>query len=638
MSKKLTRRDEDRLDEIQELIDDDMLHEALSEAMEFTQSRPRVVEGWQTLAYIAHELDVPFAVWQSQRRLAKLDPQDDGYAYNLIVTALQFGNPFQAKQAVKDYLQRHPYGSKSKLVYDMQELIDKSIDELIESGEIPADVDMDAMALFETGQLLISHSEVAEGRRLTQQAIKRLPQNPAPKNNLALSYTIEGQFTRALEICDEVLEDFPDNAHAWGNKIQTLVKLGRWDEASGCLDHVLTLSSDNPDHWFKIAEACAYLQQHQAIIDIYDKLKADRKRSQDDTMPPLMTHLAATAHAYLGDEKKAKKLWREVVKQFPSFSPAHDNLSVFNEFGPYYFEFTNWIPIKWVHEVERILSTSARKSEDRIARDIIRSFEKQEGAEAVTSLLLRYGGPNGVQFALDVAHFYPLPGLDEFALSERGTLQDRLQAAQLAAKHGQIDVSQPIKVFDKGEVKEIQLLTYEIDFEPTPDPSLSEAAQNHLEAAHNAISYDDVETSLMEADKGLALAPDHPTLLNNKASALRKAGRHDEADAIFQHLNEIHPDYFFGKLGMADIATRAGRLDEAAEWLKPLMQQTHFHISEFRGLALMYIQYWRKKEDFTSAQYWIQMLDDIDPDIVPMEWRVQGDLLNTLKRMLDKMK
>jgi hypothetical protein len=52
---------------------------------------------------------------------------------------------------------------------------------------------------------------------------------------------------------------------------------------------------------------------------------------------------------------------------------------------------------------------------------------------------------------------------------------------------------------------------------------------------------------------------------------------------------ERHPDYFFGRCPMAQIAIRDKKYEEAKERLAQLLEQTRFHLSEFRALSHAYL-------------------------------------------------
>ena len=155
-----------------------------------------------------------------------------------------------------------------------------------------------------------------------------------------------------------------------------------------------------------------------------------------------------------------------------------------------------------------------------------------------------------------------------------------------------------------------------------------------MEAANQALVSGDFQRALSEAEQGLALAPKSPTFLNHIASALHQLSRHDEADEINRRLAAEHPEYLFARVAMADMAIRENRLDEAHTWIDPLLTRQRFHISEFRAVALIYISYWRAKDELTSASHWIQMLDQVDPDSVTDEMR----LMVSLSAVIDKLK
>jgi tetratricopeptide (TPR) repeat protein len=176
-------------------------------------------------------------------------------------------------------------------------------------------------------------------------------------------------------------------------------------------------------------------------------------------------------------------------------------------------------------------------------------------------------------------------------------------------------------------------MSFEV-YDETTDSGLPDEAQAHLEAAYDAISNGDGARGLQEVEAALQIAPDYPALLNYKGNALRLLGRMDEADAVVRALIETAPDYLFAHVGMADICLREERFDDALGWLKPLLARERFHISEFRAIALTYIQLHLAMDQPDKALMWLGMMEDIDPDGVPPMLATQAAMLNAVQSLL----
>mgnify|MGYP000104588545 CR=1 FL=1 len=633
MAQPLKPKDVKNLEAIDDLIRRNRYDEALAAALEFTRERPKVVAGWEVLAEIAVEVKNGFYLWKAARTLTQLEPQEDAYAFNLAYAAVNMECVFLARQSLDSYLKRFPQGSMIKQIMEMKARIDQFVQDLIYTGEAPANVNIDNMAAFELGRFLITNGDTAEGRRLSLQAVRSMPDFPSPLNNVCLSYMVDGDLIKALQVADEGLAKHPDNLFARSTKAQLLVKLGRLDEAQALIEGLAQESPSNPDHWVKVMESCAYAHDHQRVIEVYERAVPFFK-AEKFVMEPALYHFAGTAYAFLGAETKAQAEWKKVPHNHVYGEIARRNLREFRDHGAWYFSFNDWIPRRWMEAMVTAIERGVKRSNEAVEGEIERLLAKTPGFEASASLLLERGDPDGLKTALQLAKYYPLPGLADFARSRRGGDAQRIEAANLASRYGMLPRSEPVSLIIEGEPQELLLLDFEIYTEADDGGKpLPKAAQGHLEAAHQAYVAGDFERTLSEAEKGLALAPKSPAFLNHTANALHLLERHDEADAVNRRLAAEYPDYLFARVAMAEMCIRGGQLDEAHTWIDPLLTRQRFHISEFRAVALIFISYWRAKGELTGASHWIQMLDQVDPDSVSADMRLTASMAGILNKL-----
>ncbi|MCK6581234.1 MAG: tetratricopeptide repeat protein [Anaerolineae bacterium] len=627
-------KDMKKLDAIDDLRRRKRHDEALQASLEFTRERPKVAEGWEQLAEIAVELKKHFYLWKAARTLTQLEPQEDAYAFNLAFAAMNMECVFLTRQSLDRYLQRFPQGSMLKRITDMKTAVDSYIQDMIAKGEVTANVSIDDMADFELGRFLITHGDTTEGRRLSLQAARNLPDFASPLNNVCLSYMVEGDLAKAQQTIDEILAKQPDNLFARGTKVQLLVRLGRLDEAQPLVEALAQESPENPDHWVKIMESCAYAHDHQRVIAVY-KRAIPFFKAQKYVLEPALHHFAGTAHAFLGAEAKAMAEWKKVPHDHLYGAIARSNLREFRQHGAWYFSFSDWIPRRWLEAMITAIERGGKRGEEAVEREFERLQATTPGFAESASLLLERGDPESVTFALQLAKYYPLPGLAAFARSRRGKDEQRIEAANLASRYGLLPRTESVTLTIEGEPRELLLLGFDIYTEPEDDGKpLPKAAQAHLKAGFNAYGEADYERALSEAQQGLALVPKSLALLNHLAAALHQLNRHDEADEVNRRLAAEHPDYLFARVAMADIAIRDGRLDEAYQWIEPLLTRQRYHISEFRAVTLINIRYWQVKGELSSARHWIQMLDQVDPDSVTDNMR----LLETLSGAMDAVR
>lgn len=112
----------------------------------------------------------------------------------------------------------------------------------------------------------------------------------------------------------------------------------------------------------------------------------------------------------------------------------------------------------------------------------------------------------------------------------------------------------------------------------------------------------------------LQVEADQPDVLNNLALAIELQGRYDEAQAIVTEIVAKFPDYFFGKIALANRLNKLGRHDEALEILFPLQRQTRYHTTQLFGLVAATVYAYAGKGEHENARYWLSMLKQYVPD------------------------
>lgn len=622
--KPLTKKDARKLEVIEQMMRRRNWSEARDELLKFTRKQPASVDGWLMLMDIGIKTDNTYLIWFANRRLLTLEPHEPDHRFNAAVTSAQLTMVFSTLHHITIYLDRWPDGPQVKDIHKMQEAFTSVWEDLRREDEMARGADLAALVLFEEGQMLVSHGEYREGRELSMKAAQLLPHAAAPLNNVSLSYMVEGKLTQALEVAQRVLADHPQNVHTCGNVAQCLIRLGRTAEAQPILNSLRDMVPDNPDHWRKIIETFAYAGDDEAVIETYTRaLDALGKRH---TPEPMVQHVAAVAYARTGDVKKARQLWKAALKQDSSLDVARENLADSRQpagqiNGAWYFPFQNWLVEDWLARIGRVFAKGERVGDTAMRRELEQTIKAVPGLEAVLPILLDRGDPVGREFVLHMAAHYPVPGLREFALGQRGTDEDRMEAARYASEHGELDNSQPVILYLEGEPRELLLLGFEIHSD-VAESDFPEEVQKYLEAGVEALRAGEPEEALEWAEFGLELVPDAKEFLNQKGAALYQLGRNEEAEAVVRHTVDVHPDYLFARCGMAKLCARDNKLDEADAWLEPLMRRPRLHFSEFRALADAQIAVLMAHGRTDAAQSWVRIWDQIDPDSIPVHWQL----------------
>jgi predicted Zn-dependent protease len=170
----------------------------------------------------------------------------------------------------------------------------------------------------------------------------------------------------------------------------------------------------------------------------------------------------------------------------------------------------------------------------------------------------------------------------------------------------------PVRLWVNRECSETLLLSFEVYDTPVEKHS-AEVADLATEA-HDALQAQDGVRGERFLKDALAREPDAPDLLNNLAAAYGLQGRREEAHALLRQVHAKHPDYWFGRIGVARLAIEAGQLDEAQALLRPMLEQKRLHTSEFAALAMAEIDLQLARGETQGAQSWLKLWESIAPD------------------------
>lgn len=620
--KPLKPRDAERLDQIEEMMDRRSWDEAEQALHAFTRKNPDVVDGWLMLIQVGDAIQQPVLVWTANRHLLALEPHEETHRYNAAVTSLQLVMPFAAWGHIKTYLARWPDGLHAHKVQEMLAIAEPACQELMETDEMAKHADPADMALFEESQTLVSSGNIQEGLPLSLQAARKLPHAPAPRNNISLSYAVQGKLDQAVALAQEVLEQHPLNIHARCNLVAFLVRLGRDDEARPILYALREESPENPDHWGKIMDAFAHAGDAAGVIEVFTRAtRALKAAGRDDALSGVAQHLAAVAYARQGHLPEAQRLWQAARQHSPSLDLIWENMTdarrpVGEQNGAWYFAFNQWVTHQWVQRLERAFSLGVKRGDLAAKREVEKVLNAIPELAVALAILLDRGDPVGRKLALHVAAHYPLRGLRQFALGQIGTDAQRWEAARYASEHGLIDTSKPVTLYVQGESRDLMLLGFEIHDE-WPEDDLTPEIDAYMTASLEALQAGDIAGSLAEIEAGLQVIPNNKVLLNQKRIGLTQLGREAEADELTRQVFELHPNYLFARCAMARLLAREGNPDEAEKLIAPLLQRKRLHHAEFNAVAAAQIDIHQAAGRIDAARSWLQMWQQADPDSVP---------------------
>lgn len=551
-------------------------------------------------------------------RLARLRPYDREIRLILAGSYLSNGWPALALRTFREFLAKWPDDSEAEKVRATVAGIEAELPERLASAGLTDAAAFDHACLHEEVLTHLNAGRFADARRVAGQLLKLRPDFLPAWNNLTEVEIQEGNHAAAADACRRVLALDPDNAHARGNLVRVLFLAGRHAEAAAEAEPLKRLKPTRADGWVKLAEALSVLGGDEGVL-----AAADGAWAFDSDLPAdcagMLEHLAAVASYRLGREADARRRWKRAAKADPGLESARENLAdldrpVGERHAAWPFRLNHWVTRALIERFAARVGAAGKKAGavEKAGREFL---DEHPDLAALIPVLLDRGDPTGRTFAVQTALMAKTPALlavlRDFALGQRGPDALRQQAGEAAREAGLIPAG-PVRMWLAGGWHEVLLLGFEITEETTGEWSerASELVGRAIELMRRGNGAE-AERLLKEA---LEVEPDSPSILNNLAAAARIQKRDAEADLMIRDIHRRFPDYFFGIIGVAMRAIDAGRIEEAGELLKPLLQRKKFHVSEFAALVGAEVELQLARGEKEGARSWLKMLEESAPD------------------------
>jgi len=611
------------LKRIDQMIEAGELPEAVQKLKELAHRLPNRVEVFETMFMLAVELKDKEALLHAAIRLAELQPNIPAHHFNLFGAYMQNIMPALALKTGRYFLSRWP--DDWELGQDIQKEVGQLADLLQKEAlklQLPEDGWLEPMVLHEKVQVALSQNKYEETRRLAAQLITMAPHFPSPYNNRSLASWLLGEAEAAMADARRVLEIDPDNVHALSNLTRFLRLTNRLTEAHEIAERLKTATSPSFDVWTKKAEALSYLFDDAGVLQVVeqaDKAGALFGKHAD----PFLLHLAGVAAARLGEEKRARKFWKEATNIAPSFERAQANLDDLDKppgerDGAWPFEVNDWLSShlfeEFVNTVGQMVDSKNMKSLKSAAQ---RYIEKYPHVLALAPALLERGDPVGREFALRLAQMVETPEavamIEDFLHSPYGPDKLRQSALQFLQESKIIESGAKLSFWSRGRQTEIIAMNWRIDevpYEKPPAEAIAVAAEG-FEAMRRG-KWDRAQEFFAKA---LAMAPNSASIGFNLAVAEANQGNITKAIADMKALAERHPKYAFAHCQLALHALANDRSEEARERLKTVSAFEHFHFDEFATFCQSQVLFFIIGDpNLEAAKHWLRMWEQFYPD------------------------
>jgi tetratricopeptide (TPR) repeat protein len=574
------------------------------------------------LVNVAYELQDMRQYLSCIRRLSKITPNDPDIMLGLAGAYMTNVYPAIALKSFRRFLERHPDHERAKEVRQTVATLESGMDEVLDDLGMSGEEGIELAAQHDEIRACLELSQFQEGRRLATQFLKHHPDFVPVLNNLSQVDSLEGRPEQAIATARRVLKLEPDNYQALSNLTRYLYLNGQTEEARQLAEQLKTTESKFSDIWIKKVETFTCLGDDQAVLDTFQAA-----RQADELESPLfqamLYHSAAVATMRLGNEKQAREYWQQALKYDPNFDLARNNLAdlkqpVYERHAPWPYNMRHWVSEQAIQDMVKDWQAALQRKSEAVMERASRRYLKQH-PEMLTlvPILLERGDPEGREFAFKLAILAETPellaALRDFALSQNGPDSLRHQAMHAISKAGLL-AEGPVRMWLRGEWQEILPMGFEIYEEPDEDSSHSPQVLAWMQEATQALYDNKPHKAEQFLQRALEVEPDAPDILNNLGKAYEMQGRHAEAETILRQIYQDHPDYFFGRIGMANVHIKQKEFEQAEAILQPLLTEKRMHFSEFNALCMANIELYLAKDMPEGAQSWLDMWAEIDPD------------------------
>lgn len=491
--------------------------------------------------------------------LVKADPKNADVAYSLAGGHYANMHPVLALQAFQNAVNRFPKHEKAKDARGMIAELEKEVDGFLASINLTRTDGWEIAVLHERAQVYMSRGEFEKAKQAEQELLRLRPDFVSSYNNLSLISFTEGNLEQALAYSQKVLEIKPDNIHALANLTRYSLLQGDIKQAEGFCEKLQNSEAEGWDIWTKKAEALSFFGLDEAILQLYEQVKAKEEEIKYAFLTGYFPHFVAVALARQGKIDEARKLWREALKQTKASALAQQNLDdlkkpIGERHAPWSLTLSSWITKTTLEELLELPFNSKSKDEQQTAKTIKRFFDQHPYFNNLVPMLLDRGDPQGREFAFRLANFAKTPELlavlRDFALSQRGFDRMRYESAIAASEAGLLPKSN-VELWIQGKWQKVNLFSYELHSEPTAthSPKVKQLAAQ----AVSLMQGDDVKKAQTAEEilkKAIEIEPT-PDLLNNLAGAYQIQGRTPEAYAQLEEICEKFPDYVFAPVSLA---------------------------------------------------------------------------------------
>lgn len=452
------------------------------------------------------------------------------------------------------------------------------------------------------GRALIGLDRPDEARREFESVLSDDPSSIDARQGIAETKAQSGDISGALADLSAITVEEPKAARAWLARGGILLQLGRYEDAGESFAHAAEHAKgrlEEPLEFQAIAGQIDALISVNRIEDAQQQLGELERRAAQAPITRLLRARIAVAR---GDLAGAVQGLTELVGDLPGFLPARYMLgSALLAQGNLYqaerhFGFVVERDAANLEARRRLAEVRLRMNRPESAIDLLGSAIENGGDDARAIALL------GVAQLSAGADPSAIPRLEQLVKEQPDNRAARLDLAGLYITAG--DAARAVELLREmpeiaSDARREYLLIRALATTRGHAHARQEvermvaAAPDDVErlnlAAAFFLSFGDVAAATSTLEKAAAAAPGNATTLVNLGRARLAANRPDEAEALFRRALSHSPDSVEARVGLAEVAGRRGRSEEAIRWLEEIRVDDARAIASRLLLARLYL-------------------------------------------------
>lgn len=556
------------------------------------------------------------------RQIIELEPLNPGRQLCLAGALLETACLGMALVEFRRFLAQWPNDPMAEYAAETVRKLEAAMPELISQNGFDGPEVLDLECLHEEALASAARGDFSAAVEAGERLRARRPDFLSGLNNLAQARFELHHWEQALALDREVLRRDPDNAFALANLARHLLLSGSVAEAEAAAARLRAVRADRPGVSAKLAETLSYFGDDEGVLAALEQARQVGETQRQTSDIAVLYHCAAVAEARLGRWGQARTYWEKALRIHPGLDLAANNLEdsgllPAERKGPWAHDMQAWVgkPV-----FEELIATA--KFGPAAAEKLPGIVERNPALRALIPALLDRGPPLLRLFARSVAEQVATPdmiaALHAFVRSQRGSDESRGFALQFLQERGEFARDSVVRMWRRGEWREIRPRSYEITSEPirrSHSPVVEELCSQAAELTHQRQGAA-AETLIRRA---IELEGEQPDLLNNLAGARALQGDFDGSESLIRSVHARWPDYFFARAAMARLLLREGDVAGARKLLGPLHEKEIYHITEFAMLCLTEIDAAMAEDEVRAAEFWVGQLERADPDHPQLE-------------------